>query len=147
MRNQKSNAFRFAGLFAVALAIGLVAGSAWADVYIYRGLSADSKGNAKLNPGTFKFNDDLSTFDQPIAGAKCNYRFTVTNLPDPIEKEDEGDVEGLAGYRASFDDDPKGHWSIKAPEGVSTEDAAKAVAEYAKANKGNIVNGTQDNCK
>jgi len=119
---------------------------------VYRGVNANANsGLASLAPGQFAFNPELSTFDNPqLAPVQkpCNYRFQVTNLPGnpPPVQGIAGAVTGLLGYTATFDNNPPGHWSINAPAGVTPQQAAAAVSVYALANRGNVVNGTQQNC-
>jgi hypothetical protein len=121
-------------------------------VSIYRGVDANvNTGLASLAPGQFSFNPTLSTFNAvgiaPVH-KPCEYRFDVTggNIQNPPNVGEHGDVTGLAGYTATFDNDPIGHWGITQPNGVSAANARIAVSVYALANRGNVVNGTQGNC-
>lgn len=119
---------------------------------IYRGVDANvNTGRASLAPGQFNFNPTLSTFGNPALAPvqkPCNYRFQVLgpNIQDPPVPGNVGDVTGLPGYTAFFDDNPPGHWGIIHPPGVTPLDAKAAVSAYAQANRGNVVNGTQNNC-
>lgn len=149
MKNHKHAALQFLGAITVSMAIGLAACVVHADADIYRGLNADKNGKVQLNPGTFRFNPGLSTFNTPSVVSACNFRFTVkTNEHESPDPGYTGEVEGLEGYEAHFNNDPPGHWDIHQPEGVSEEDAAKAVSEYAKAHRGDrVVNGSRNDCK
>jgi hypothetical protein len=136
---------------AVGLYIFLGCQSAMA-VYIYRGVDANANtGLASLAPSQFNFNPDLSTFDNPALAPvqkPCNYRFDVTgpNIQNPPQPGNVGDITGLPGYSATFNNNPLGHWSISPPAGVSQQGAKTAVSAFAKANRGNVVNGTLQNC-
>ncbi|MGZ5006495.1 MAG: hypothetical protein ACXWFI_01165 [Methylobacter sp.] len=117
-------------------------------VPIYRGVDRLANGNAKLTPNQFNFNPELSTFNAVgIAPVQkpCEYRFDVSggNIQNPPNVGEHGDVTGLVGYTATFDNNPPGHWSIQQPHGVSADNARTAVSVYALANRGNVVNGTQ----
>jgi hypothetical protein len=117
------------------------------NMSIYRGVNASSNGNANLSPGQFRFNNDLSTFNQASQNHPCNYSFTVTGVPNnPAQVNDEGNVSGLIGYRAKFDNNPQGHWSVIKPANVTADQAKQAVSDYAKTHRGNVVNGSQNNC-
>jgi hypothetical protein len=121
------------------------------DVDIYRGVDANpNSGLASLAPGQFRFNPTLSTFllpaQAPVLKA-CNYRFHLTDVAhDPPQTNDTGNVTGLPGYIATYDDNPPGHWGIQQPNGVTPDEAKAAVSAYALLNRGNVVNGTQNNC-
>lgn len=122
---------------------------------VYRGVDAAANGNARLNPGTFRFNPELSTFSPRVrTGGKCNVRFTVQNLPNnPPQQGDQGDVAGLPqhngnSYTATFDNVPPGHWSVAQPAGVLAATAQQEVSQWAQANRANVVeNGSQANCR
>lgn len=117
------------------------------NVSIYRGVDSSNAGRAKLGPGQFAFNADLSTFSSPASAPvqkACNYMFTATPAVAAVGAS--GAVVGLPGYVATFDDHPQGHWSIAAPPGTAAVDAASAVSTYTQANRGNVVNGTNLAC-
>ncbi|OKH86554.1 hypothetical protein [Thalassospira sp. TSL5-1] len=130
------------------LAIAFMTTPALADVDIYRGVDAKQNGRATLSPSQFNFNPDLSTFNDPALAPvhkSCNFRFTVTLADDP-EVGDSGPVVGLEGYTATYDNNPEGHWGIAHPANVNADEAKAAVSLYAQANRGRVVNGTQNNC-
>lgn len=106
------------------------------NVDVYRGVDAKPNGKAVLSPSQFRFNPTLSTFrlptDAPVQ-KPCQVRFVITGLPNsPPVAGDSGAVQNLAGYTATFDNNPAGHWSIQQPGGVSADDAKTAVSNYAK---------------
>lgn len=119
---------------------------------IYRGVDANSNnGKAKLSPSQFRFNPDMSTFNAAtyVTIAKdCWYTFTVTvNEDPPPAVGHSGQVNELPpGYIATFDNDPPGHWSVAHPANVTADAAKVVVAQYAQANRGNLVNGTRADC-
>lgn len=131
------------------LAIALMTTPALADVDIYRGVDANQNtGRASLAPSQFRFNPDLSTFNDPLLAPvqkKCNFRFTVT-LADEPEVGDIGPVYGLDGYIATYDNNPVGHWGITHPADKTADEAKQEVSDYAKANPDRVVNGTLNNC-
>lgn len=98
---------------------------------IYRGLSAKNNGAAKLSPGEFRFNPDLSTSTNLTLIKKnrtCAFGFIVSET---------GNVVGLPGYTAEntpTSTDPD-HWSIYKPNNKDDEVAKKEVSDYAKDNK------------
>jgi hypothetical protein len=149
--NRRNNMPHFKAHFpgSCLLALAFMATPALADVGIYRGVDANAKsGLASLAPGQFRFNPDLSTFNDPALAPvqkACNYRFTVVLQGAPAVGA-HGPVQGLAGYVATFDNNPAGHWGIAHPADVTADQAKQAVSDYAKANRGNVVNGTQNNC-
>jgi hypothetical protein len=116
------------------------------NVTVYRGVDAKGNGRATLSPSQFRFNPDLSTFDAPGHAPvlkPCNYSLMVTGVPNqPAQPNDTGTVAGVPGnFVATFDNNPAGHWSI-----ASQPDAGAIFSTYAQANRGQIVNGTQQNC-
>ena len=130
------------------LAIAFMTTPALADVDIYRGVDAKPNGKATLSPSQFNFNPDLSTFNHPALAPTqkaCNYRFTVVLQGVPAVNV-QGPVQGLPGYVATFDNDPEGHWGIAHPANISANAAKAAVSQYAQANRGNVMNGTKNNC-
>ena len=80
------------------LALAFMATPALADVGIYRGVDANAKsGQASLARGQFRFNPDLSTFNDPALAPvqkACNYRFTVVLQGAPAVGA-HGPVQGL----------------------------------------------------
>ncbi|RCK43896.1 hypothetical protein TH25_20890 [Thalassospira profundimaris] len=131
------------------LAIAFMTTPALADVDIYRGVDANQNtGRASLAPSQFRFNPDLSTFNNPANAPvqkSCNFRFTVTLAGNPQQGAN-GPVVGLPGYTATFDNNPQGHWGIIHPTNVTADQAKQAVADYAQANRGRVVNGALNNC-
>jgi hypothetical protein len=121
------------------------------DVHVYRGVDANvNSGRATLSPSQFSFNADLSTFMDPAQAPlqkPCNYRFQITGVAhEPPEPNDTGAVTGLPNYTAIYDNNPAGHWGIQHPNDVSPDQAKAAVSAYAQQNRGNVVNGTLNNC-
>ncbi|NET24923.1 hypothetical protein [Okeania sp. SIO1I7] len=124
---------------------------ALAQVDIYRGVDGAKKvkgqdQKAKLEESQFKFRYStppivLSTFDSTHLDQfpkPYYYKFTVLNVNNPAQEGDQGDVEGLNGYQATFDNIPEGHWNIVAPNHATDVQATEYVVNYVEKNPGNV---------
>jgi hypothetical protein len=145
-------------LAAALLALAPTAALAQHNVDVYRAVAANGGGNADLGNTAFNFNGApaaLSLFDLANRPASpCYYRFTVTGVPNnPPQPNDQGQLAGpvvpppgAGTFTTVFDNNPAGHWGALLPAGVTNVNARAAVSQYARANRGNVVNGTQANC-
>jgi len=120
---------------------------------VFRAVGANGAGRALTNPGQFRFNPSLSTFNMANRPASpCYVVFLITNLPNnPPVVGDSGLVDGLthgnAHYTATFNNVPVGHWDVDLPAGVTDPEGRVDVSEYARDNpEENIVNGISLNC-
>lgn len=99
---------------------------------VCRGLDHRANGRASLAPSQFRFNLDLSTFEDPTQFPQAkNCWFWLT-----LERQRPGypwDVVGLPGFWARKTEPPTGHWSIFHPEHMTEAAAQKKVSDYAKA--------------
>lgn len=120
---------------------------------VFRAVQANNAGVARTNPGQFRFNPSLSTFDAAhLPPSPCYVVFLITGVQNnPPQQGDTGLVDDLkhgdAYYTATFNNNPPGHWDIELPDGVTDPEGRQDVSDYARANpEENIVNGTSNNC-
>lgn len=119
-------------------------------ISLFRGVDANANnGHATLSPSQFNFNPSLSTFSDTNSAPvekRCNFEFFVSGIRIPPNPGDQGTVDDLAHYVATFDNNPPGHWGIDHPANVTPIEAKAAVSAYAQAHRGQVVNGTLTNC-
>lgn len=152
MRSRIKSVLRVFGVLIVC-GYAVVAAADARAFEIFRSVAHNNNGVATLSPSQFSFNaGPLSTFDWAHRpNSNCYVEFRVQNLPnDPPQANDAGTVQGLAGYTATFDNNPAGHWSITRPGGTSAAQARIDVSNYARGDvANNVVNNSQNdpNCQ